>query len=120
MGQQPLYHGTNANFKTFNPAQNPEDFGTWFGKYKDNVTEANFKYLHERYLKPGTKLISEDKLNDYMDGGFMSDMPYPHDLQAEGYRGVQYDNNTIQLWHPNEDALTKEELLDLCHRNSAN
>lgn len=118
--ETPIYHGTPEKFDTFN-TNISEGNATWFSSSKDDilsgkagaVQKAGQKLnIMERFVKPNIKLATPE----------MSDKMYSDQLIQEGYRGVRYpkgeygDYEWTKLWFPNEDTITKSQLIDIWNK----
>jgi hypothetical protein len=118
--QTPIFHGTPEKFTKFN-TKISEGNATWFSASKDDilsgeagaVQKAGQKLnIMERYPKPGLKLATPE----------MADKMYTDQLIAEGYKGVKYpkgeygDYEWTKLFDPNNDTLTREQLIKLWNK----
>jgi len=100
------YHGTNAQFDIFNPAQNPKDYGTWFTPSKDIASQGT-SIIKERVLKPDIKLVTENQLSKLENTKkfYMSDKE-PHEILLDlGYGGIRYGDGNIQLFNPEQATI---------------
>lgn len=115
--QPKIYHGTPETFDVFD-TNVTGDGAIWFTEnVKDiranktgGVSKAGQKLNEmERVIKPNTKLATP-AIEEAANGS--------DDLIAKGYRGVVYpagefgDYTHTKLWFPNEDTVTRPQLID--------
>ena len=105
---EPVYHGTNAKFYKFDVTVNKNDYGTWFTPDKKSVVDSGKGIIKERIIRPGIKIVSEKEAGYPLTADSLKKIAETTDI-----RGVRYSNGSVQLFHPNEDLITKSQLTDL-------
>lgn len=108
--QKTYYHGTDVDFKQFDPNANPEDFGTWLTPNKSEIDTMKPKFTWQKQIRPGTKLATQSQWEKITNN---IDIPYKDFALNSEYRGIKYPDGTIQLFHPNEDLVSKSQLTDI-------
>ncbi len=125
-GQKAIFHGTTKQFDKFDPELSPGGSAWFTDSRKALETGADVGLsrragetvkIMDRFVKPGLKLVDRSTA----EGAKMADDLMGAQLEGMGYRGIIHEpdgvrGRYVELFYPNEDALTKPQLIDIWNK----